>query len=143
MPPSSFAEQSYGPNPQALLNYLLITEPLKSLYSTKSKRSAFISSIFKRAESGLTRDGLLAGRAALGEKLAEAVGAVGLVVPGGEPLPGQGLLTVGAGEALPVPGVVAVGHAALRDDLAALDAFGRELVLIAFGAVNIVLFGNE
>ncbi len=64
-----------------------------------------------------TCDRLLAGRAPLGEELPEAVRAVGLVVPGGEPLPGQRLLAVGAGEALAVPRVVAVRHAALRDHL--------------------------
>lgn len=65
----------------------------------------------------LTGDRLGAGGAALGEELPEAVGAVGLVLPGGEPLPGQGLLAVCAGEALSVPRVVAVGHAALGDHL--------------------------
>ena len=64
-----------------------------------------------------TCDRLFARCASLGEELPEAVGAVGLVFPGGEPLPGQGLLAVGAGEALAVPGVVAVGHAALGDHL--------------------------
>ena len=70
-----------------------------------------------------------AGSASLAEQLPEAVGAVRLVVPGGEPLAGQGLLTVGAGETLPVPGVVPVGHSALGDHLATLDAFRRELFL--------------
>ena len=70
-----------------------------------------------------------AGSASLAEELPEAVGTVRLVVPGGEPLAGQGLLTVGAGETLPVPGIVPVGHSALGDHLAALNALGGELFL--------------
>ena len=70
-----------------------------------------------------------AGGASLAEELPEAVSTVGFVVPGGEPLASQGLLTVGAGETLPVPGVVPVGDSALGDHLAALNAFGRELFL--------------
>ena len=65
----------------------------------------------------LTCDRLGAGGTPLGEELSEALGAVGLVVPGCEPLTGQRLDAVGAGEALPVPGLVAVGHTALSDDL--------------------------
>ena len=77
-----------------------------------------------------------ASSASLAEELPEAVGTVRLVVPGGEPLAGQGLLTVSAGEALPVPGVVPVGHSALGDHLAALNAFGGELFLnIDFGLI--------
>lgn len=62
-------------------------------------------------------DGLVAGEAAFREQLAEALGAVGLLVAAGEALAGQALLAVGAGEALPVPRLVLVGHAAAGDDL--------------------------
>jgi len=96
-------------------------------------------------ESGAanTSDGFAAGCAALGEQLPEAVGAVRLVVPGGEPLAGQRFLAVGACEALSVPRLVAVRHAALGYHLVTLDALGGELVLIALGAVNIVFFRDE
>ena len=70
-----------------------------------------------------------AGCASLAEELPEAVSTVGFVIPGCEPLTSQGLLTMGTGEALPVPGVVPVGHSALGDHLAALNAFGGELFL--------------
>jgi len=88
-------------------------------------------------------DWLGASSTTLGEQLSEAVSAVGLVVPGGEPLSRQGLLTVGAGEALPVPGVAPVGNSSLGNHLAALDALGGELVLVALGAVDVVLLGDE
>lgn len=48
-----------------------------------------------------------------------------------------------AGEALPVPGIVPVGHSTLGDHLAALDALGSELLLVALGAVDVVLLGDE
>ena len=48
-----------------------------------------------------------------------------------------------AGEAFPVPGVVAVGHSSLGDHLAALDALRRELLLVALGAVDVMLLGDE
>jgi len=99
----------------------------------------------ERNETGSTDscDGLAAGGAPLGEQLPEAVRAVGLVIPGGEPLPCQGLLAVGAGEALPVPGVVTVGHPSLGDHLATFDTLGGKLLLIALGAVDVVLLGYE
>jgi len=84
-----------------------------------------------------------AGGAPLAEELPEAVSTVRLVVPGGEPLASQGLLTVSTGEALPVPGVVPVGHSALGDHLAALNALGGELFLITLGTVDVVLLGDE
>ena len=83
----------------------------------------------RRGWSLVTCNWFTAGGAPLAEELPEAVSTVGLVVPGGEPLASQGLLTVGAGETLPVPGVVPVGHSALGDHLAALNAFRRELFL--------------
>ncbi len=51
-------------------------------------------------------DGLGARRAALGEQVAEAGGAVGLVVAGGELLSGQLAVAMRAREALAVPGLV-------------------------------------
>jgi len=95
------------------------------------------------AEASLACNGLGTGSAPLGEQLAEAIRAVGLIIPGCEPLSGQGLGAVGAGEALPVPRVVAVGHSALGDHLEALDALGGELVLVALGAVDVVLLRDE
>jgi len=96
-----------------------------------------------KSRAANTGDGFGARRAPLGEELAEAVGAVGFVVSAGEPLTRQGLFAVGASEALPVPGVVAVSDAALRNNLFAFDALGGEFILVAFGAVDVVLFGDE
>jgi len=70
----------------------------------------------RAADSG---DGFDAGRAALGEQLAEAIGTVGLLVAAGEALAGQAAVAVGAGEALPVPGLLsgAAEAAPARDAL--------------------------
>ena len=57
-----------------------------------------------------TCDGFAAGGAPLAEQFTEAVCTVGFVIPGGEPLSSQDLVTVVAGEALPVVGLVPVGH---------------------------------
>lgn len=96
-------------------------------------------------EAGATNacDGLGAGGASLGEELPEAVCAVGLVIPGGEALAGEGGAAVGAGEALPMPGLVLVGHTARGDDLVALDASCSELVLVAGGAVDLLVPRDE
>jgi len=96
-------------------------------------------------EAGPTNagDGLDAGRAPLGEQLAEAVSAVRLLVAGGEALSRQRGVAVGAGEALPVPGLVLVGYTAGGDNLVALDAAGSKLLLVAGGAVDLLLARDE
>lgn len=53
----------------------------------------------------------------LGKQVAEAVEAVGEVVPRGEPLPGQLLLAADANEALLVPRLVPVVHSSGGDGL--------------------------
>lgn len=68
-----------------------------------------------RAEAELTADGGGAGSALLGKQVAEAVEAVGKVVPGGEALAGQLHLAADAHEALLVPGLVPVAHTARGD----------------------------
>jgi len=88
-------------------------------------------------------DWFAAGRAPLRKELAEAIRTVRLVVPGGEPLSGKGLLAVGAGEAFPMPGIVAVCDTSLSDHLAALDALGRKLLFITLGTVDVVLLRDE
>lgn len=102
-------------------------------------------SVLERNEAGAadTCDGALASDAALGEQVAEAVGAVRLLVPRGEALAGQRRVAVGAREALAVPGLVLVRHAARSDDLVALDAAGGELLLVAASAVDLLLPGDE
>jgi len=102
-------------------------------------------SVFEGDEAGAadTGDWLGAGSAALGEQFAEAVGAVGLIVSRGEALAGQRRVAVGAGEALAMPGLVLVRHAARRDDLITLDAAGGELLLVAGGAVDLLLARDE
>ena len=89
------------------------------------------------------RDRLGAGRAALGKEIAEAGGAVGLVVLRGELLAGEHNVAVGAGEALAVPGLVLEGHPARRHDLLALGALGRELLFEAAHAVHVVVVGDD
>lgn len=66
---------------------------------------------------GLACDWFGAGLAFLGVQAAEALEAVGAVVPGGEVLTGQLHFTVGANEALPVPRLVPIGHAPLGQGL--------------------------
>jgi len=102
-------------------------------------------SVFEGNEASATNacDGVLAGYAALGEELTEAVGTVGLLVAGGEALAGERSVAVSAREALTVPGLVLVGHAARRNDLVALDAAGGELLLVAASAVDFLLSRDE
>jgi len=102
-------------------------------------------SVLERDEAGAadTCDGALASDAALGKQVAEAVGTVGLLIPGGEALASEGGVAVGAGEALAVPRLVLVRHAARRDDLFALDAARCELLLVAASAVYLLLPWDE
>lgn len=101
--------------------------------------------VLERDETGTTDSGnwLDTGGASLGEQLAEALGTVRLLVAAREALAGQRHLAVGAREALTVPRFVLVGHAAARDDLLALDATGRVLLLVAAGAVDFLLARDE
>lgn len=101
--------------------------------------------VFERDETGTADSGdwLDTGGASLGEQFPEALGTVRLLVAAGEALPGQGHLAVGAGEALTVPRFVLVGHTAAGDDLLALDATGCVLFLVASGAVDLLLTGDE
>lgn len=50
---------------------------------------------------------------------------------------------MGAGEALAMPRFILVGHTAAGDDLLALDATGCVLFLVATGAVDFLLTGDE
>jgi len=101
--------------------------------------------VLERYEAGAadTCDGAGTRGTPLGEELPEAVGAVRFVLLGGEPLPGQGSVAIGAGEALSVPWLVLVRHAAGGDDLTALDAASGELLLVAGCAVDLLLAGDE
>lgn len=75
--------------------------------------------VLERDELGAsdTGDWFAAGRASFGKQLAEAFGAVRLVVARCEAFAGQRFRAVSAGEALPVPWFVLVGYAAAGDDL--------------------------
>lgn len=64
-----------------------------------------------------TGDRLGASGAPLSEELAEALGAVWLVVARRESLSRQGIIAVAAGEAVSVPRLVLVCHASAGDDL--------------------------
>jgi len=64
------------------------------------------------ASSADAGDWLGASRASLGKEFAETVGAVWLLISGGESLSGQAGVAVGAAETLPMPRLIAVCHAA-------------------------------
>lgn len=83
-------------------------------------------------------DRLGARGAALREQLPEALGAVRLLVPRGEPLSGERGVAVGAREALAMPRLVLVRHTALSDYLVTLDATSGKLVFIAPSAVDLL-----
>lgn len=71
----------------------------------------------KKKSKCRTGDRLGASGAPLGEELAEALGAVRLVVARRESLSRQGVVAVAASEAVSVPRLVLVRHAAAGDDL--------------------------
>ena len=73
-----------------------------------------------------TTDGGGAGGTLLGIQVAEAVEAVGKVIPGGEALAGELLLAASAQEAVFVPGLVMVRHPAGGDGLRERVQRGRE-----------------
>jgi len=102
-------------------------------------------SVFEGDEAGAADacDGVGAGYAALGEQVAEAVGAVRLLVPRREALARQRGVAVGASEALAVPRLVLVRHATGRNDLVALDATSSELLLVAARAVYLLFARDE
>lgn len=93
--------------------------------------------------SSKTGDGLGALEALFGEKLSEAVCAVGLFLLGGEALSRQRLLTVSAREAVAVVRIVLVRHTTRRNHFFALGALGREELLIASDAVVVFVFRDE
>jgi len=88
-------------------------------------------------------DGLGASRASLGKEFAETVGAVRLLISGGESLSCQASVAIRATEALPMPRLIAICHATRLNDLVALDAPGGELLLVALRAVDIIIPWNE
>lgn len=90
-----------------------------------------------------TRDRLAASEALLCKELPEAFGTVGLLLPRGEPLPGQRLAAVGTREALAVPRLVLVGHATSGNHLLALGALGGIQLLIAGDAVVLLILWDE
>ena len=64
----------------------------------------------------------------LGKQVAEAVEAVGKVVPRGEALAGQLLLAADADKALPMPGLVTVVHSYSGDGLKDMESHVRYAV---------------
>lgn len=128
-----------------------------------------VSQLFYRAAQflRLTCNGLHTRGATLGEQLAKALGTVGLLVAASEPLPGQRDVAVGAREALAMPRFIFIGHAPRGDDLSsqsredqlvavqlssvhsslahlvALDAARGKLLLVAAGAVDLLLTRYE
>jgi len=126
---------------EALANHRVLADVAEEALVVPGQR--FKSNKLCASQSTLASDGFAAGGAPLREELAEAIRTVRLVIPGGEPLSGKGLLAVGAGEAFPVPGVVAVSHSSLRDHLAALDALRRKLLFVTLGTVDVVLLRDE
>ena len=68
-----------------------------------------------------------AGGTLLGIQVAEAVQAVGKVVPRGEPLARQLLLTTGAQEAVLMPRLIVIGHPASGDWLQEIETGSNKL----------------
>lgn len=101
--------------------------------------------VFKGDEAGATDtcDWVFARYAALGKELTKAVGAVRFLVARSEALTSERSVAVGAREALAVPRFVLVSYATGRDDLVALDAAGSKLLLVASGAVYLLLSRDE
>lgn len=99
----------------------------------------------ERNETGPSNacDWLTASSAPLGEKLTKTVCTVRLIITRGEPLSSEGLLAVGASEAFSMPRIITVGNTSLGDHLATLNALGGKLLLIALGAVYIMLLWDE
>lgn len=79
----------------------------------------------------------------LGKQAAEAVEAVGKVIPGGEPLTGQLLLASDANETLLMPGLVTVVHSSSGDWLLAVDTLQSELLLVAGQAVVVGILQHK
>lgn len=88
-------------------------------------------------------NGLGAGIAALREELPVTVGAVRFIILRSESLAGERSVTVAAAEALAMPGLVLVGDTACADHLLALGASRRELLLVAGGAEDFLVLGDE
>lgn len=101
--------------------------------------------ILERDEASAANSGywLHTSCAALGKQLSEALSAVGFLIATSEALTGQRHVAVGAREALPVPRLILVSHATRSDDLVALNASGCELLLVAAGAVDLLLPGYK
>ena len=75
----------------------------------------------------ITSDGLATPATLLGKQLAEAVATVGLLVLGGELLPGQHLVAAGARETLPVPRCILIADAAFVDHLVTDNTWIRRI----------------
>lgn len=88
-------------------------------------------------------DGFRTSGASLGEKLAKAVGAIRFIVARRKSLTRQRVIAVATGKAVPVPRLVLVRHASASDDLVAFDASCRKLVLVATGAIDLLLAWDE
>lgn len=101
--------------------------------------------LLERDELGAAQasDGLGAATALLGEEVAEALGAVRLVLAGGELVTGQHLAAVGAGEAVTVPGGSLVGDASLVDHPVALHAALSILLLVAGHTDHLLVTWDE
>jgi hypothetical protein len=101
--------------------------------------------VFERNEPGSAdaSDGLLAATAALGVKGAEAVRAVGFILPRSKALSSQRSTAVRARKALLVPGFVPVGHASRRNDLRTLHAASGVLFFVTIRAEDFVFSRDE
>lgn len=84
-----------------------------------------------------------AGSTFLGIQVAEAVEAIGKVIPGGKALSRQLLLAASAQEAVLVPRLVTIGHPASGDGLLAVHTLHGKLLLIAGHTEVMVILGDE
>lgn len=98
-------------------------------------------SVLEGDESSASEPGnwLSASSASLGKQLSEAVSTIWLVVTAGEALSGQRSRAIGASKTLTMPRLVFVCHSTRSNNLVALDAASGILLLVAAGAVDLLL----
>lgn len=90
----------------------------------------------------LTADGVGAAGTLLGIQVAEAVQAVGKLVPGREALPRQRLLASSAHKALPVPGLLPVGDPSSSDGLGKQEDRGQVLRQSSLQEMSVLVQGH-
>lgn len=111
-----------------------------------------------KSRSSQASDGLCTGVTLFGEQFTITINTIGIVWLIGfvcvfncfsgnitccKSLPGQGLVAVATIETIPMPGLITEGNAPGCNNLLALGAPGCVFVLVAFNAINIIIFGYK